>query len=38
MARKLLKSGFLVIRFGCGNIKNFSDDVVLLVYLNSCFM
>jgi hypothetical protein len=37
MIRKLLKSGFLTTGFGCGNIKNFSDDVVLLVYLNSRF-
>ena len=38
MARKLLKNGFLAIGLGCRSIKNFSDDVVLPVYLNSCFM
>jgi hypothetical protein len=38
MARKLLKNGFLAIVLGCRSIKNFLDDVVLLVFLNSCFI
>jgi hypothetical protein len=38
MARKPLLNSLLAIYFGCENIKNFSDDVVFLMYLNPCFL